>query len=145
MNNKTTPNWQPIEFLSILTHMVKEQLNESEEQYNNLLQAVDKPHVLDDYTINKTIQVYKEQLHYIDVFYKKQFEKWEKEEKLTLQQQNQINQAYNDIENWRKYVVNILEMADKIKDNTIEKVMSKSDIELALEALEKMTKKDNFY
>lgn len=33
MNNKTTPNWQPIELLSTLTHMLKEQLIESKNQH----------------------------------------------------------------------------------------------------------------
>lgn len=37
----------------------------------------------------------------------------------------------------KQVVTNILDLADKLKEGTIERVMSKSDFELGLEALKK--------
>ena len=53
MADKQTPNWQPISFLPKLAEMVDGMLESAEEVYRSLEQAHDRPHVLDDYTVER--------------------------------------------------------------------------------------------
>lgn len=48
--------------------MMDGQLETAEEQYQNLLQAKSKPHILDDYTIQHVIKLYKEEIEFIPVY-----------------------------------------------------------------------------
>jgi hypothetical protein len=45
-----THNWQPISALPTIAYIIDEMLNETQEQYETLLEAREEPHVLDDYT-----------------------------------------------------------------------------------------------
>jgi hypothetical protein len=47
------PQWQPIEMLPTLATHIDGMLESSQEQYETLLEAKPKPHVLDDYTVNR--------------------------------------------------------------------------------------------
>lgn len=50
------PNWQPIQNLPIIANLIDGQFIDAKEQYINLLEARNKPHVLDDATIQRTIR-----------------------------------------------------------------------------------------
>ena len=58
MTKTPEPNWQPISALSMIADMIDGQLEESQEQYTTLLETQQKPHVLDEYTVHRVIQVY---------------------------------------------------------------------------------------
>jgi hypothetical protein len=51
-------NWQPIGSLSLIRSMVDGLLDETEKQHANLESCRSKPHVLDDYTVDRVIKVY---------------------------------------------------------------------------------------
>ncbi|NBI28074.1 helix-turn-helix domain-containing protein [Chengkuizengella marina] len=59
---KMEPNWQPISNLPLIGELIDGQLMAARDQYTNLLEAQPKPHVLDDYTVDRVIHVYTEQL-----------------------------------------------------------------------------------
>ncbi len=52
------PQWQPISMLPTFTAHIDGMLESSEEQYETLLEAKPKPHVLDDYTVNRVIKAF---------------------------------------------------------------------------------------
>ncbi|PFT90525.1 hypothetical protein COK81_16065 [Bacillus thuringiensis] len=134
MTKTPEPNWQPISALSMIANMIDEQLEESQEQYITLLETQQKPHVLDDYTVHRVIQVYTDQLEFLPI-YIMQLEKWQNEVSLTLTQQNEIKRLQEQVTLWKQVLTDILNLANKLKEETIEKVMSKSDLELGIQIL----------
>jgi len=129
-------NYYPIKDLDMFCKMNSGQLLQVKEQYDSLLAVKDKPHVLDDYTVERVIICYTEQKELLKPE-RKQFEKWEKEENLNITQKEKINEAYKIIDEKEKIIDNILLLAKELEKGTIDKIMSKSDLELGLEFLMK--------
>ncbi|MBG9615719.1 hypothetical protein [Bacillus cereus] len=115
----------------MIANMIDGQLEESQKQYITLLETQQKPHVLEDYTTHRVIQVYTDQLEFLPI-YIIQLEKWQTEMSLTLHQQNEIKRLQEQVTQWRPVLTDILNLANKLKEETIEKVMSKSDLELGI-------------
>ncbi|MGE6553140.1 hypothetical protein ACQKFK_30715 [Bacillus mycoides] len=134
MTNTPEPNWRPISALSLIADMIDGQLEEAKEQYTHLLEAQQKPYVLDEYTVHRVIQVYTDQLEFVPI-YIKQLEKWQTEVGLTLTQQSEIKRLQEQVRQWQRVLTDILDLANKLKEATIEKVMSKSDLELGIQSL----------
>ncbi|MEZ2659192.1 hypothetical protein [Aneurinibacillus aneurinilyticus] len=134
---KQEPNWQPIYNLPLITDMIDGQLVEAIDQHKNLLEAQSKPHVLDGYIVRRIIRVYTDQLEFVPI-YQKQLEKWQEETHLTAEQQSEIKRLQKQVEQWKQVLTDILDLANKLKEGTIEKVMAKSDLELGIQSLKKM-------
>ncbi|HDX9614810.1 TPA: hypothetical protein ROY01_006045 [Bacillus toyonensis] len=134
MTKTPKPNWQPISALSLITDMIDGQLEETHEQYTLLLEAQQKPYVLDEYTVHRVTQVHTDQLEFVPI-YIKQLEKWRTEVSLTLTEQNEIKRLQEQVKQWKQVVTNILALTHKLKEETNEKVMSKSDLELGIQSL----------
>lgn len=117
--------------LPILATMISRQLEEAKNQYENLLQAEHKPYVLNDAIIDKTIKVFKEQLDFI-CLYENQISKWHDEETLTPKIESDLSISQAQLEDLNNILTNILSLANKLKNGTIEKVMAKSDLELGM-------------
>jgi len=58
VTEQTTPQWQPIGRLSLIASHIDGMLEAAEEQYEALQLARPKPHVLDDYTVGRVIEVF---------------------------------------------------------------------------------------
>ena len=136
MNNKPQPNWQPIKNIPMIANLIDSQLTDAKEQYTTLLEARNKPHVLNDSIVQRTINVYTEQLDFTQVF-EKQLLKWEKEEYLTPIQQTEICRLQDQVKHSYKTLTDILALSEELEMGTIEKVMEKSDLELGIESLKK--------
>ncbi|PGM88500.1 hypothetical protein [Bacillus cereus] len=134
MTKKPEPNWQPISALSLIANMIDGQLEDAQDQYNTLLEARQKPYVLDEYTVHRVIQVYTDQLEFVPI-YIKQLEKWQIEAGLTSTQQKEIKRLQEQAKQWQQVLTDILDLANKLKGETIEKVMSQSDLELGIQSL----------
>lgn len=134
MTKKPEPNWQPISALSLVADMIDGQLEEAQEQYTLLLESQQKPYVLDEYTVHRVIQVYTDQLEFVPI-YIKQLEKWQIETGLTSNQQKEIKRLQEQVKHWKQLLTDILDLANKLKEETIEKVMSKSDLELGIQGM----------
>jgi hypothetical protein len=113
--------------------MVQEQLQEAVSQRGNLEQARSKPHVLDDYTVDRVRQFYNEEQKLVDIA-TEQVARWLREHPTSPQKQDLDNLA-GQIEQWGRVVKVILALADELSKGTIDKVMAKSDLELGLEAV----------
>ncbi|MGH0883384.1 hypothetical protein A6E22_16140 [Bacillus cereus] len=144
MTKTPEPNWQPISALSMIANMIDNQLEDTNEQYTQLLEVNQQPCVLDDYTVCRIIQLHTDQLEFIPI-YKKQLEKWQIEVHLTLTQQNEITRLQKQVEQWENVSTDILHLVSILKEKTIEKILSKSDLELGIHSLQKYYNSKRYY
>ncbi|MDI6534725.1 hypothetical protein [Bacillus mycoides] len=135
------PNWQPIQNLPIFANLIDGQSSDAKEQYINLLEARNKPHVLNDAIIQRTIHIYTEQLEFVWIF-EEQLSKWKKEERLTPIEQSEIERLQGQVQQLHHILIDILTLTEKLKEGTYEKVMSKSDWELGMESLQRIKRSD---
>ena len=126
-------NFYPIAHLPMFARLIDEQLEHDLEQLALLQQAEAKPHVLDDATVERVIRIYSESAE-LDACYRRQLERWRFEGTTgkTLQEINRLEEQVQQMESCHN---NILELAKQLEGKTIEKVLDKSDIEIALDFL----------
>jgi len=131
--NDRTPNWQPISALPMFAFIIDGMLREDQEQYKNLLEAMDKPHVLDDATVDCVISVYNTHLEDASIF-DEQLSRWKKGEQTSSQRQ-EVERLTKQVEQLRNVCQQILALAAELRKGTIDRILEKSDIELALDVL----------
>ena len=117
----------------MLADMLSTQVEEVNTQLETLKSAQACPHVLDDYTIGRVLKVYGEQQDFLWV-YEAQVERWQKES-LNAKQRQQTAQMAKDLKELTPKLKALLEIAEDLGDKTIESVLSKSDLEVALDVL----------
>lgn len=61
MPHDSPPQWQPLGRLPLIAAILDGMLTDTEEHYQTLLEAKPKPHVLDDATVTRVLQVYTDQ------------------------------------------------------------------------------------
>ena len=67
MTNKQNPTWLPLHKLPLFSHSVSGLLRDTQEMYPLFVQAKNKPWVLDDATVERTIRLYSERLDILAV------------------------------------------------------------------------------
>jgi hypothetical protein len=127
------PHWQPLSALPLIAPLIREMLKDTDEQYQTLREAEEKPHALDDALVDRVIRVYTDQAENVDIF-EEQLARWKKEE-LTAAQEQEIDQLKESLQQLRELETQILSLAEKLKEGTIDSILRKSDVELALEFL----------
>jgi len=125
---KQQPQWQPISKLSLIAKHIDGMLESAQEQYQTLLPAKAKPHVLDDFTVNRVKKVTTSQQKDLWLF-EEQLTRWSKNQ-LTPEQRKEVERLAVQMLKLREQVTVILDLADQLGKGTIEKVMAKSDAEL---------------
>ena len=133
MSQSPTPNWQPISFLPELAPMVDGMLESAEDVYQSLQQAEDRPHVMDDYTVGRVREVHSTQRNDLWL-YEEQLARWSTADP-TLAQRQEIDRLTHQLDRLRSMLTLTLALADELKEGTIDTIMAKSDIELAIEML----------
>lgn len=133
MSNQQEPNWQPIKNLPMIAGMIDGQFAEAQNQYAKLLAAHKTPYVLDNYTVEQIIKVFKEQQDFIWI-YEKQLSRWQ-EEIISISQQTEITRIKGQVERWNTALRDILALAEELKSGTFEKMIDKSDLEIGMEFL----------
>ncbi|SRR5712692_6108310 len=128
-----SPQWQPIERVGLIASHVDGMLEAAEEQYESLQLARPKPHILDDFTVGRVIEVFTVQRDDLWLF-DEQLRRW-KAGALTTTQGKEVERLAGQMKRLHEVITAILALADELKEHTIEKVMAKSDFELGLEAL----------
>jgi len=130
---QATPNWQPIDKLPLIAPMIDGMLEAAEEQYPSLQDARSRPYVLDDYTVGRVVEVYTAQRNDLWL-YEEQLRRWAA---LTLStgQRREVKRLSVQMGRLRAVIDAILTLADDLKVGTIERVLSKSDLELGLDFL----------
>jgi hypothetical protein len=105
------------------------------EQYETLLTAKPKPHVLDDYTVNRVIAAFTTQRNDVGHF-DEQLKRW-LTGPLTDDQRREVERLVEQMCLLRENNEQVLTLAAELSKGIIDKVMAKSDVELGLEMLMK--------
>jgi hypothetical protein len=130
---KQEPTWQPLSQLSIIAFMLDGMTDSAEEQLVNLQQAEERPHVLDNATLDRLTRVYTEQQDDLWL-YEEQLARWQKQSG-AVGQQAEIARLDQRLIRLRTLVHELLERAQQLRPYTIDAILAKSDLELALDVL----------
>lgn len=120
-------DWQPLSFLPQLAYMIDGMLASAQDTYGPFSQI--KVH--DDYTIQRGFEVTGQQIE-DEWLYDKQLERWSKLPGLKPAQRNEILRLQGQMAELKKVNRDILAIAEEHEDKTVEKVLGKSDAEIAL-------------
>ena len=126
-------NWQPISQMSLIASMINDSLNDTREHLATLTKAKDRPHVLDDATIDRVEQVHTEQMNYVEI-YTQQISRWRKEKPSTAQA-SELDRMDKQNQQLRALTAYVLALASDLREGTIERVLGMSDLELGLRYL----------
>ena len=132
------PIWQPITQLPLITSIIDGMLQAAKENYQSLQLAGSKPHVLDDATVKRVINVYTAQRDDLWLF-EEQARRWIADP-LAADQRQEVKRLTDQVAQLREVLVEILALADQLKRCTLEQVLAKSDEELALAVLRGRTR-----
>jgi signal transduction histidine kinase len=135
--NDPAPNWQPLTALPLIASLIDGELADGREHHASLLAVRDRPYVLDDATVERSLKLHAEQRDFLGVF-AEQLARWRNEQP-TDAQRRELDRLEGQLERLRKVLNAILELAEELKQGTIERVLAKNDLELGLEALLRMT------
>jgi hypothetical protein len=124
---------------TLATH-IDGMLSHHQEQYATLLQAKDRPHVLDDYTVQRVIKAYSTARQDLPLF-DEQLRRWSTE-KVTTAQRQEIIRLKGQMQQLHEVIDDVLKLANVLAKGTIEQQFAKSDEEIGLEYLRKMQRKE---
>lgn len=132
-DNDTVINWQPISNLPTIAFIIDGTLRDTKRHYEVLLKAKENPYILDDYTVDRIFSVYNTQKDDISI-YDEQLARWKKEQ-LDPDQCQEVERLTKQAEELRNVNQQILSLAVELRKETIDRIMEKSDIELALDVM----------
>ena len=130
---KGTPTWQPIEQLPLIAWAIDGMAESAEEQLANLHEAEIRPHVLDLPTVDRVIRVYTEQQGDLWL-YREQLARWGAQP-LTAAQRAEVTRLEARLAALGAHIEALLALAQQLRPHTIESILAKSDVELALDVL----------
>tara|TARA_R100001129_G_scaffold175113_1_gene147934 strand:+ start:127 stop:558 length:432 start_codon:yes stop_codon:yes gene_type:complete len=122
------PQWQPISMLLVFTDMVDGMLEASQEQLDNMQLAREKPHIMDDATLQRVVELYTNQLEDHRLF-EEQFTRW-LQQNLTSEQTREIERLQVQATALKACNEQILEITENIRGSTIDSVMGMDEFEL---------------
>jgi hypothetical protein len=132
------PSWQPVAAVGMLTAVVAEQLAHTRAQLALMEQArPTRPdaRILDDHTISETLRVYGQMAEdYRDLF-AEQGRRWQAETTPGTPTRQAIDAYAEVVDAHLAALDDMLALTRQIQGHTIEKIMTKSDLELGIEAL----------
>jgi hypothetical protein len=126
-------NWQPISQMPLISSMIETSLNDTREHLSTLSKAKDRPHVLDDATIDRVEQVHTEQMDFVDI-YTQQIGRW-RTEKPSASQARELDRMEAKNQQLRDITADVLVLASELRKGTIERVLGMSDLELGIQAV----------
>ena len=137
MADDPAPHWQPLTALPLIASIIDGELADGQEHHASLLAVRDRPYVLDDATVERSIKLHTEQRDFLGVF-AEQLARW-RNERPTDAQRRELDRLERQLDRLRAVLEDILKLAEELKQGTIERVLAKSDLELGIEALLRMT------
>jgi hypothetical protein len=122
--------WQPISQLPVFETLIGGMLDETLEFHDTLAGAVGRPQALDDATLDRVEKQYRERAECLDL-YEEQFRRW-RAAGLTLEQGRMVDGSSAEVGQTRPVVMQVLALVDQLRDDTLDRVMELSDLELGL-------------
>jgi hypothetical protein len=126
-------NWQPISQMRLIASMISTSLAETREHLGTLTKAKDRPHVLDDATIDRVKQVHTEQMEFVGI-YAQQISRW-RAERPSPAQISELERMDIQNQQLREVTQAVLDLAGELRKGTIDRVLGMSDLELGLKTL----------
>jgi hypothetical protein len=123
--------------LAQIARDIDEQFANTREQSDTLLEARDRPHVLDDAVVARFIRLVTDELEFLPI-YREQLSRWY-QARPTTTQIIELDRVTHQLDRWGELLGKQLTLAQELSAGTIEKVLAKSDLELGIEALLRMT------
>jgi hypothetical protein len=133
MPNAHQVHWQPISQMLLISSMIDTAMNDTREHLGTLSKAKDRPHVLDDATIDRVEQVHTEQMEFVDI-YTQQINRW-RTEKPSASQARELDRMEKQNQQLRGVTAEVLALASELRKGTIERVSGMSNLELGLQYL----------
>ena len=133
MPNAHQVHWQLISQMPLISSMIDTALNDTREHLGTLSKAKDRPHMLDDATIDRVEQVHGEQMDYVEI-YAQQISRW-RNEKPSAAQSRELDRMDEQNQQLRGVTAEVLALASELRKGTIERVLGMSDLELGLQYL----------
>lgn len=127
------PNWQPISALARVAAVIDGQLAAVEDQHRMLVTAAGRPYSLDNATVERVARVFGETAEGLWL-YDEQLRRWA-DRRLTETQRTEVERLGAQVDILRDVVGDVLSLAARLKGQTIEALLAKSDVELAVESL----------
>ena len=131
------PHWHPIAMLTTIARHLDGMVETDQEQLTTLQEARTRPYVLDDDTVSRVKQAFTAQREDFWVF-EEQLSRWQAVQ-LTAKQRAEVTRLRGQMAKLRQINSDVLALAEELSKGTIEKQLAKSDFELGLEALLRMT------
>lgn len=133
MADEPAPNWQPLTALPLIASIIDGELADGQEHHATLLSVRDRPYVLDDAIVERSLKLHTEQRDFLGVF-TEQLSRW-RHEQPTNAQRRELDRLEGQLERLRAVLTDILELAEELQQGTINRVLAKSDLELGIEVL----------
>jgi hypothetical protein len=133
MPDHRVPQWHPISALPMIAQALDGMLESAADVVQSLEQARPRPHVLDDYTIGRVREAHGTQLNDL-WWYTEQLARWQRARPTPTQQQ-ELERLTHQLTALRRVLTASLALAEELQAGTIEKVLAKDDVELAMEFL----------
>ena len=131
MEHNGQPTSQPISALGLIASIIDAQLDDARDQHELLLRA--RPYVLDDATVERLLRVYGEMAE-DNWLYDEQLARWEAQA-ISSAQRREVERLKSQMADLRDVVGRILDLGARLKGETIEVLLAKSDIEIGIEGL----------
>ena len=128
-----SPTWQPLAQLPLIAYAIDGMADSAEEQLANLQEAETRPHVLDNATVDRLIRVYTEQQDDLWL-YAEQLARWRKQSP-AVAQLAEIERLDRRLSRLRTLIDDLLTRGQQLRPYTIDAILAKSDLELALDVL----------
>ena len=138
MADDSAPHGPPLTAIPLIASLIDGELADAQEHHATLLSVRDRPYVLDDATVERSIKLHAEQRDFLGVF-AKQLARWRNEQP-TDAQRRELDRLEGQLEHLQAVLTNILALAEELQQGTLERVLAKSDLELGIKAVLRMTK-----
>lgn len=125
--------FHPIESLPEFAVLIDDYVRDADEIWNDLAPARARPHILDEYTLDRVRDVYTEGLE-IFQYFEQQLALWQ-EGKPTGPIAAEVERLQGQVTAYRRTAVRLLELAEELRGKTIEAIMGMDDVEVALRFL----------
>ncbi len=133
MSEHRVPQWHPMDALPMIGQAIDGMLESAEDVVQSLEQARPRPHVLDDSTIGRVREAHGTQLNDL-WWYAEQLARWRRASPTPAQAQ-ELERLTQQLAALRRVLTASLAFAEELQAGTIEKVLAKDDVELAVEYL----------
>ncbi len=133
MTGDREPNWQPISSLPRIATVIDGQLQACRSQHQTLLKAAGQPYTLDDATVARVRRVFGDTADGLAI-YDEQLARWNKQP-LASDQRHEVERLAAQVASLHEVVDQILALGEQLKDQTIETLLAKSDLDVGVEWL----------